>query len=41
MDEILNKVVPKTESITDIKGRIKKKEQELLTLFDTVENLQI
>ncbi|XP_039956473.1 uncharacterized protein LOC120772125 [Bactrocera tryoni] len=41
MDEILNKGVPKTESITDIKGRIKKKEQELLTLFDTVENLQI
>uniref|UniRef100_W8BCZ9 Uncharacterized protein n=1 Tax=Ceratitis capitata TaxID=7213 RepID=W8BCZ9_CERCA len=41
MDEILNKAVPKTESITDIKGRIKKKEQELLTLFDTVENLHI
>ncbi|XP_067633354.1 uncharacterized protein [Eurosta solidaginis] len=41
MDEILNKGVQKTESITDIKGRIKKKEQELLTLFDTVENLQI
>ncbi|XP_054739961.1 uncharacterized protein LOC129245667 [Anastrepha obliqua] len=41
MDEILNKGVPKTESITDIKGRIKKKEQELLTLFDTVENLKI
>ncbi|XP_011184276.1 uncharacterized protein LOC105213272 [Zeugodacus cucurbitae] len=41
MDEILNRGVPKTESITDIKGRIKKKEQELLTLFDTVENLQV
>ncbi|XP_036334281.1 uncharacterized protein LOC118744944 [Rhagoletis pomonella] len=41
MDEILNKSVPKTESITDIKGRIKKKEQELLTLFDTVENLKV
>ncbi|XP_065370195.1 uncharacterized protein LOC135962278 [Calliphora vicina] len=34
MDELLQRERPKTESITDIRSRIKHKEQELLSLFD-------
>ncbi|XP_037813052.1 LOW QUALITY PROTEIN: uncharacterized protein LOC119604479 [Lucilia sericata] len=34
MDELLKRERPKTESITDIRSRIKHKEQELLSLFD-------
>lgn len=37
MDVLLNREVPKTESITDIKERIKLKEKELLSLFDNVQ----
>ncbi|XP_023306253.2 uncharacterized protein LOC111687994 [Lucilia cuprina] len=34
MDELLKRERPKTESITDIRSRIKHKEQELLSLFE-------
>ncbi|XP_075170017.1 uncharacterized protein LOC142241992 [Haematobia irritans] len=37
MDQLLNREMPKTESIEDIKARIKRKEEELLNLFDTVD----
>lgn len=37
MDILLNREVPKTESITNIKERIKLKEKELLSLFDNVQ----
>ena len=40
MDEIMNRKIPKAESITNIKGRLKKKEHELLSLFDDIESLQ-
>ncbi|XP_017146395.1 uncharacterized protein LOC108158525 [Drosophila miranda] len=38
MDDFFNREVPKSESITDIKERINRKEQELLSLFDGVDN---
>lgn len=38
MDELLKREIPKTESITDIRARIKRKEEELLNLFDNVES---
>lgn len=34
MDELLLRERPKTESITDIRKRIRQKELELLSLFD-------
>ncbi|KAL9915652.1 uncharacterized protein ACN2A1_002226 [Glossina fuscipes fuscipes] len=40
MDQILNREIPKTESVTNIKARIKRKEQELLSLFDNVQNVR-
>ncbi|SPP75764.1 uncharacterized protein LOC117578629 [Drosophila guanche] len=40
MDDLFTREVPKSESITDIKERIKRKEQELLSLFDGVDNLK-
>uniref|UniRef100_A0A1I8PYQ2 Enkurin domain-containing protein n=1 Tax=Stomoxys calcitrans TaxID=35570 RepID=A0A1I8PYQ2_STOCA len=38
MDQLLNRQLPVTESIEDIKARIKRKEEELLQLFDNVES---
>ncbi|XP_073812315.1 uncharacterized protein [Musca autumnalis] len=38
MDQLLNREIPKTESIADIRARIKRKEEELLNLFDNVES---
>uniref|UniRef100_A0A1A9UGZ0 Uncharacterized protein n=1 Tax=Glossina austeni TaxID=7395 RepID=A0A1A9UGZ0_GLOAU len=40
MDQILNREIPKAESVTNIKARIKRKEQELLSLFDNVQNVR-
>lgn len=38
MDDFFTREIPKSESITDIKERIKRKEEELLSLFDGVDN---
>ncbi|XP_037950208.1 uncharacterized protein LOC119689161 [Teleopsis dalmanni] len=41
MDEFFAKEMPKVESITNIKERIKRKELELLNLFDNVDTFKI
>ncbi|XP_041448818.1 uncharacterized protein LOC111074986 [Drosophila obscura] len=38
MDDFFTREIPKSESITDIKERIKRKELELLSLFDGVDS---
>ena len=35
----MSRKIPKVASITEIKGRLKKKENELLSMFDDVEGL--